>query len=451
MKRVYIILALYISLIYTQVVPYEEPLYLKQRPSQTPVISFDLFEFDLSLEDLSYSKVVDDRTRRILKLEGIDINQYYILLETQSTSLNQKLFILDEDSDSFWGPFYITEKTIKIGPFNRSNIYIEMLSSSKSITYIKKITPYKKFDITTDPIEHFKKRENSTILVTGYWPPTNEMIRHFSQNSELNTEGWQGENWEDSGYDVIGFFPSFSNPDCNQCGQGYGDLEVDYQDTSEDFWPIVEQIKPSAIITFSRGYIDNSWEVEYNFYNRMNWYQDYEYPFIPTPNPPDQDQNAYFLRNSSLPMEDIINNVTNNLSHLSLNPYIDWEDHPGQFVSEFMGYHGVWYRDTNLHGESPCYIAGHVHVGGQIEVADARLAAEETIRTIIDYLNNFSYTLGDPNSDGIVDVLDLIIIINNILGEADLSNSQFYASDINLDGIINIQDIIQLINLILHN
>ena len=64
------------------------------------------------------------------------------------------------------------------------------------------------------------------------------------------------------------------------------DIEVDYQDTSEDFWPIVEDLKPIAIITFSKGYIDYSWELEYNYYNRLNWINDFFPPFLPTPNPP---------------------------------------------------------------------------------------------------------------------------------------------------------------------
>ena len=42
-------------------------------------------------------------------------------------------------------------------------------------------------------------RENAIILLTGYWPPTNEMIRHFSQNQNLNSEGWQGENQQEEG------------------------------------------------------------------------------------------------------------------------------------------------------------------------------------------------------------------------------------------------------------
>ena len=192
-----------------------------------------------------------------------------------------------------------------------------------------------------------------------------------------------------------------------------------------------------------------SWELENNYYNRTNWYNDYSSPFLPTPNPPDTDVDNYFLRNSNLPMQDIVNSISN--LNIGLDPYIDANGDPGHFVSEFMGYHGVWYRDLNLTGEFQCISAGHVHVGGQIPVETARIATEETIRTLINYLDQLVYTPGDLNQDEIIDILDLVIIINGILGTSELTQLQTYASDINEDGIINIQDIILIINMILNN
>ena len=31
-----------------------------------------------------------------------------------------------------------------------------------------------------------------TIVITGYWPPTNEMIRPFSTDPDQNPDGWIG-------------------------------------------------------------------------------------------------------------------------------------------------------------------------------------------------------------------------------------------------------------------
>ena len=116
-----------------------------------------------------------------------------------------------------------------------------------------------------------------------------------------------------------------------------------------------------------------------------------------------------------------------------------------------MAYHGTWYRDLNQFGENTCISAGHIHVGGYIETNTAILATEESIRILIDYLDQFIYTPGDINEDEIIDILDLVLIVNYILGDMEFSNLQNYAADINEDNNINIQDVILVINLILNS
>ena len=64
--------------------------------------------------------------------------------------------------------------------------------------------------------------------------------------------------------------------------------------------------------------------------------------------------------------------------------------------------------------------------------------AEETDFTII---------LGDINSDELINILDVILIVNIILG-VDPSND---LADINLDTNINILDVIQLVQIILNS
>ena len=60
-----------------------------------------------------------------------------------------------------------------------------------------------------------------------------------------------------------------------------------------------------------------------------------------------------------------------------------------------------------------------------------------------------SYGLGDINEDGSLDVLDVVLIVNFIMGYDTPTSSQEWASDINNDETINIQDIILLVNMIL--
>ena len=366
-------------------------------------------------------------------------------------------FIIDNNTDGVVGPFYSTNDSsfLNLGPIYSSDFIIQYiipspLSQNDYNIYISGISDLSLATVYQEK-SYFpknKERENPVIVVTGFWPPTNEMIRHFSQNLDLNPNGWQGEDWRGYGYDVISFFPEFEEPDCDNCGQGYGHFEVDYQDTSQDFWTLISDLNPSTIITFSRGFIDNSWELEYNFYNRTNWYGDYLTPFQPTPNPPDTDAPINFLRNSTLPMQDIVDEI--NMSNLGLNSYIDINGDPGHFVSEFMGYHGVWYHDLfQFDLNNPCYLAGHVHVGGLIDWDTAREAAEITIDKVINELNQYAYIPGDANSDENIDILDIVTSISHILGQEILDGGSFYAADMNSDGIINIQDIILIINLIL--
>jgi len=60
----------------------------------------------------------------------------------------------------------------------------------------------------------------------------------------------------------------------------------------------------------------------------------------------------------------------------------------------------------------------------------------------MDYLD--VATLGDINSDGVLNVLDIVSLVNIILsGEVDP------LGDINLDGDINILDVVILVNIIL--
>ena len=224
----------------------------------------------------------------------------------------------------------------------------------------------------------------NNILLTGYWPPTNNMIRKFSTNPEQNPNGWKGENWDDSGYDVHSYFPEFPNG----VGQGEGDLEVDSQDPSEDFWRIVEEVRPVAIITFSRGFNDNSWEIEKLQRNLDTWIDDYEAPFQPTVSPPEQDQPAGFVRESSLPMG-MIRRAVDDEPDLNVDARIDRTGFGGGFLSEYIAYHGVWYQSLHADPSDDYYTvaAGHIHVGQQVTRANGRRATELTLGVLTDYLD----------------------------------------------------------------
>ena len=114
-----------------------------------------------------------------------------------------------------------------------------------------------------------------------------------------------------------------------------------------------------------------------------------------------------------------------------------------------MGQLGLGDDINEFNGDAPCYLAGHVHVGGLVSWDVSKQAAEITISKVIESLEEYLYIPGDANDDENVDVLDLVMVVSHILGELTLSGGSFYAADMNSDGIINIQDIILIINLIL--
>jgi len=59
--------------------------------------------------------------------------------------------------------------------------------------------------------------------------------------------------------------------------------------------------------------------------------------------------------------------------------------------------------------------------------------------------------VGDVNGDSIINVLDVIIVVNIVLGIEPDDNCHLEFSDINSDGILNILDIVVIVNLILGN
>ena len=52
---------------------------------------------------------------------------------------------------------------------------------------------------------------------------------------------------------------------------------------------------------------------------------------------------------------------------------------------------------------------------------------------------------GDINQDGLINIVDIIMVVNMIIGSSIIVEN----ADINQDGLINILDIIQIVNMIL--
>ena len=64
------------------------------------------------------------------------------------------------------------------------------------------------------------------------------------------------------------------------------------------------------------------------------------------------------------------------------------------------------------------------------------------------YDENFYYEFGDITQDYIIDILDIVNLVNFILG-SEYNGVEFYLADVNFDNNLNIQDIIILLNMII--
>jgi len=227
------------------------------------------------------------------------------------------------------------------------------------------------------------------IMVTGYWDPTGKMIAPFSTNPYLNPGGWQGENWENQGYNIYSYFPT--------PGIYNGTLEVDYQDTWTDFWDITLQIHPVAIISFGAG--DGPWEIEYSTRNLEFWMNDENPPYQPTPSPPDDTVPAGFIRHSTLPLQEIADAVN---SQTDIEAWVDWDGFAGMYLCEYIGYLGMWYQ--SLHSGQgdlfPCRLAGLIHVDDDLSLPDVMMATNITIRETIRYLKETNTAPYAPHITG---------------------------------------------------
>jgi len=68
---------------------------------------------------------------------------------------------------------------------------------------------------------------------------------------------------------------------------------------------------------------------------------------------------------------------------------------------------------------------------------------------VLDELVGNNILSGDLNGDELINVVDVIIMVNIILGELIPTTDQFTAGELNGDGVINVVDVIVLVNMIL--
>ena len=87
---------------------------------------------------------------------------------------------------------------------------------------------------------------------------------------------------------------------------------------------------------------------------------------------------------------------------------------------------------------------------GIIVYANNEIDTEWMLYEINNLINSTNGLLGDINQDLIINVLDVISLINFVLGSDMPTDDEIMLSDLNEDNIINVLDIVSLVNLILN-
>ena len=67
----------------------------------------------------------------------------------------------------------------------------------------------------------------------------------------------------------------------------------------------------------------------------------------------------------------------------------------------------------------------------------------------IEFIQVGSTLSGDINDDSMLNILDIVMMVNFVLGAQSPNSQQFQSSDMNDDGILNILDVVTLVNIVL--
>ncbi len=238
------------------------------------------------------------------------------------------------------------------------------------------------------------------VVLMGYWPPTNEMLRPWSTDPKQNPGRWIGENWGDYGYDVHAFFPEFppdGDPTNDQIGDEGAvgspdyDLRVDYQATTADFWRLVDTYKPVILVTTSRGG-KIGWEIEaleggHGLNNAgdpaMDWASDAygvdHFPTEATIEPRSWAAISTYRQGNTLPSKLPLDAIFDATSALGVTDVVIAQDTSGNFLSGFLALHGLVYNQQTPHNVA----AGHIHVGLGLPVVDASALIEATLHAVL--------------------------------------------------------------------
>tara|TARA_B100000700_G_C14307560_1_gene517796 strand:- start:5 stop:535 length:531 start_codon:yes stop_codon:yes gene_type:complete len=123
--------------------------------------------------------------------------------------------------------------------------------------------------------------------------------------------------------------------------------------------------------------------------------------------------------------------------------WLDITDVPdGEYVLQVSTNEGQTFTELN-------YDNNYAQVGVRIENYELDILSNSELQEILSTCE--TSLQGDLDGDGLVNVVDVVLMVNFILGAAEYDNTQFQSADFNSDGSLDVTDVILLINLIIND
>jgi len=195
---------------------------------------------------------------------------------------------------------------------------------------------------------------DKNIVLTGFWPPTNEMLRPFFYSPSVHTthNNWEGKNWKGLGYNIYSYFPEF--PDSSM-PKGVGRFRVDYESVKKDLQWAIKEHHPVSLISFGKGKAA-PWELEVHA--------------------PDYWNTGLQKGKSTLPLQQIKNKIIDSGSFPPHFVDIDENGDTGDYV--------CGYTALLLSHFPELKTAGFIHVNTELELAQKALAL--SLLALIEFL-----------------------------------------------------------------
>ena len=144
----------------------------------------------------------------------------------------------------------------------------------------------------------------------------------------------------------------------------------------------------------------------------------------------------------------------------SINPILSFttETNGINFINNDVSLNNIMPGEASINDANPIVIeftsecpTGEIELNANIISNEDGYVQYHTSFPIILNISELEILYGDVTNDQVIDILDVVSVVNIIMGSINPSGYQSIASDLNQDSSINIQDIILLVNIILSN